>query len=362
MPMSTHMIFHSGVKKICDWGLLDRVIETGCIPMRKFRLDLGEFALTGQAPPANGVDMALGPKRDVLDKLLVDAALEAGAEYRDEVSVSSLIWNNDRVCGIQYKGKNGEIREEAAWIVIGADGRNSSIAKLVGVEESNAHPRAQGTYFAYFDNFPLDDMEFISRPGRMFYSWATNDEQTMAGMCCKYKDFKEQNTDPEKYFYKELEEFSPEMYDRVRAASRATEWRSGSTRGFSRKPHGPGWALVGDASVTVDPISASGISLAFKDADDLAVAVHKVLSGQGNENEIMQAYEEKRDSVSLPMLGFSYEMGKLEDPPQEMIDLFVAMASNQEATDSYFGVFAQTVPVGAFFDPENIKKIISAAA
>jgi 2-polyprenyl-6-methoxyphenol hydroxylase-like FAD-dependent oxidoreductase len=361
MPMSTHMIWHGGVKKLADWGLIERLEATGCKPMRTLDLDLGEFHLVGHAPSAGDVDMAYGPKREVLDKLLVEAAMEAGAEYRPNVTVTDLIHENDCVVGVRFEDAAGNKGEERAKIVVGADGRNSRVAKLVGAQESNVHANAQGTYFAYFADLPLKDMEFVSRPGRMFYSWATNDGHTMAGMCCKYEDFQKQNKDPETHFYRELEEFAPDMCARVRAATRVGDWRSGSTRGFSRKPHGPGWALVGDAGVTVDPISAAGISLAFKDADLLAHAISAGLDGKQPMAEALQAFEDERDTVSLPMLGFSYEMGKLEEPPQEMIDLFVSMYGNPQAIADYFGVFAQTVPVGAFFDPENMARIISEA-
>lgn len=360
MPMSTHMIWHSGVKKLSDWGLLDKLMETGCTPMRTFDLDMGEFHLVGKARPAGDVDMALAPKREVLDKLLTDEAVAAGVEYRDRVNVTDIIEENGQVVGIRFTDENGQ-DEARAQIVIGADGRHSKIAKLVGAEESNAHSNAQGTYYAYFEDLPLNDMEFISRPGRMFYAWATNDGHTMAGMCCRYEDFQQQNKDPETNFYAELEEFSPEMCARVRKANRVSEWRSGSTRGFSRKPHGAGWALVGDAGLTVDPISATGISQAFKDADLLADAVLMGLDGKRDMEEAMNGYEAARDVVSLPMLAFSHDMGRLEEPPQEMIDLFVSMYGNQEAIEDYFGVFAQTVPVTQFFDPSNMEKIVSAA-
>lgn len=360
MPMSTHMIWHSGVKKLADWGLLDKLMETGCTPMRTFDLDMGEFHLVGKARPAGDVDMALAPKREVLDKLLTDEAMAAGVEYRDCVTVTDIIKEDGRVVGVRYSDADGE-GEARAQIVIGADGRNSKIAKLVGAEESNAHPNAQGTYYAYFEGLPLKDMEFISRPGRMFYSWATNDGHTMAGMCCSYADFQQQNKDPETHFYRELEDFSPEMYARVRKAKRVCEWRSGSTRGFSRKPYGAGWALVGDAGLTVDPISATGISQAFKDADLLAAAVIAGLDGKRDMQEALNGYEVERDLVSLPMLGFSHDMGRLEEPPQEMIDLFVSMYGNQEAIEDYFGVFAQTVPVMEFFDPDNMARIMNEA-
>jgi hypothetical protein len=38
--------------------------------------------------------------------------------------------------------------------------------------------------------------------------------------------------------------------------------------------------------------------------------------------------------------------------------LFGALASNPAETNRFFGLFAQTVPVGEFFAPENLVRII----
>ncbi len=358
MPTSTHMLWHSGVKKLKDWSLLDRILDTGCKPMRNFQLDLGEFVLEGEAPAAGDVDIALAPKRYVLDNMLIEAAIEAGVEYRQECSVNDLVWENDRVVGVKYSWRGNSSGEERARFVVGADGSNSNIAKMVSAQTDNKHDQVQGTYFAYFEDLPLNDMEFISRPGRMFYSWASNDGQTMAGMCCRYEDFRKQNKDPEHYFYSELQEFSPAMYQRVRDAKRVSEWRFGSVRGFSRTPYGQGWALVGDAGLTVDPISAVGISLALRDAENLADAIYEGLSGQKPIEDSLQEFTVKRDSQSLPMLQFSQQMGMLEEPPEEVIEMFIGLNGNSEDTSAYFGVFAQTVPVTTFFDPDNIQRII----
>src|SRR5579864_1327543 len=78
--MSTHYIHQSGVAQLRRWGLLDRLIASNCPPLSRITFDLGPFALTGSPPPADGIADAYCPRRTVLDKLLVDAAVEAGAE------------------------------------------------------------------------------------------------------------------------------------------------------------------------------------------------------------------------------------------------------------------------------------------
>jgi hypothetical protein len=42
--------------------------------------------------------------------------------------------------------------------------------------------------------------------------------------------------------------------------------------------------------------------------------------------------------------------------------LFGALRGNQADTDRYFGVIAGTVPVTEFFSPENMQRIVAAAA
>ena len=47
-----------------------------------------------------------------------------------------------------------------------------------------------------------------------------------------------------------------------------------------REAAGPGWALVGDAGMKKDPVTAQGISTAFRCAEMLAEAADEGLSGR----------------------------------------------------------------------------------
>ena len=111
---STHMVWHGGVAHLARWGLLDRLRDTGCPPMRKFNLDLGELVLTGHAPPAGEIADAYAPRRLVLDQLLLTAAREAGADARTRCSVRDLIVEDDRVAGVRFADEQGALHEERA--------------------------------------------------------------------------------------------------------------------------------------------------------------------------------------------------------------------------------------------------------
>ncbi len=77
-----------GVAALRAWGLLDRVVATGCPPIDTYAFDFGPFTITGHPARRAG---RYAPRRTVLDKLLVDAASEAGAEVREGFTVEELV-------------------------------------------------------------------------------------------------------------------------------------------------------------------------------------------------------------------------------------------------------------------------------
>src|SRR5205807_634074 len=120
--LSTHYIHQPGVAQLERWGLLGRVVESNCPPIRRYSFDLGPFALAGAPPPADGAADAYAPRRPVLDQDLVDAAVAAGAELREHFAVQELLTDGEPVTGIRGHAAGGAMVSEQARIVIGADG------------------------------------------------------------------------------------------------------------------------------------------------------------------------------------------------------------------------------------------------
>jgi 2-polyprenyl-6-methoxyphenol hydroxylase-like FAD-dependent oxidoreductase len=126
--ISTHLVHPPGVAALQRWGLLDRLVATGCPPIGVYSFDFGPFTLAG-APGTDEGPLAYGPRRTVLDKLLVDAASEAGAEVREGFTVDDVVIEAGRVTGIRGHGRGGKTVPERARVVIGADGRHSLVAR-----------------------------------------------------------------------------------------------------------------------------------------------------------------------------------------------------------------------------------------
>src|SRR3712207_5165254 len=88
--LSTHHIHQPGVARLKRWGLLERVCATNAPPTRRMTFDFGPFTLSGDVPPYEGVREAYSVRRYLLDKILVDAAVEAGAELRENFTAEEL--------------------------------------------------------------------------------------------------------------------------------------------------------------------------------------------------------------------------------------------------------------------------------
>src|ERR1044071_7112994 len=99
--ISSHYIHNSGTTRLKRWGLLDRVRESGAPALSRVRYDFGDIVLDGAPPPADGVQEAFAPRRTVLDQILLDGAVAAGASFRESFAVDELIWEDGRVAGIR---------------------------------------------------------------------------------------------------------------------------------------------------------------------------------------------------------------------------------------------------------------------
>ncbi|MGH9033580.1 MAG: NAD(P)/FAD-dependent oxidoreductase, partial [Acidimicrobiia bacterium] len=264
--ISTHLVHPPGVVALQRWGLLDRLTATGCPPIDTYAFDFGPFTISG-APGTDEAPVAYSPRRTVLDKLLVDAASEAGAEVREGFTVEDVVIEDGRVTGIRGHGKGGATVSEGARVVIGADGRHSLVARAVEPEQYNEKPPLLCGYYTYWSGLPMNGrFETYIRPDRGFAAWPTHDGLTLVIGGWPFAESNANKKDIEGN-YLDMLELAPAFADRVRAATREARFAGTAVSNFFRKPYGPGWALVGDAGYNKDFITAQGIHDAFRDAE-----------------------------------------------------------------------------------------------
>jgi 2-polyprenyl-6-methoxyphenol hydroxylase-like FAD-dependent oxidoreductase len=361
--ISTHIIWPHGAELMDRWGLLDRLAATGCPPVaRNLIFDVGPFALHGGVTDTNGGRGGLCPRRTVLDKLLVDAAAEAGAEVREAFTVERLLWDGDRVVGIEGHDRHGSRVEERARVTVGADGVHSLVAREVEPAEYDARPPLTTNYYSYFSGFDAADIEEYVREDQAVGCFPTHDALTLIAVLWPTRMFHEVRSDIEGHVRRVLES-TPTVADRLQRARREVRWVGiAGVRNYFRQSYGPGWALVGDAGYQKDPITAQGISDAFIDADALATSLDAAWSKGEALEELLAAQQSRRDQRAKPMYDFTCQLATLEPPPPHMQQLFLALRDNRVATNQFYSAITGSRPLPAFMEPENLDRIMAGAA
>ncbi|MGW7298240.1 NAD(P)/FAD-dependent oxidoreductase [Streptomyces sp. NPDC054829] len=352
--VSTHMIHPPGVAALTRWGLLDRVRATGCPPITTYSFDFGPFTLTGSPRPYDGTGAGYAPRRRVLDAILVEAAAEAGAEVRDRFNVDEVLTEDGTVVGVRGHGKDGARSVERARVVIGADGRGSHVARAVGARTYREKPRLAYAYYSYWADLPLTGFETCARPDRGWGTIPTNDGLTVVIVGWPYAEARAYRADVEANFLATLD-LVPEFAERVRSARRAEPFLGGAVPNFFRVPHGPGWVLVGDAGYTKDPITAQGISDAFRDAEACADALDDVFTGRRSFADALSAFQEARDAHVSEMYEFTTQLATLAPPPDDTARLLADALGNRERMDHFASVVAGTAPPHSFFAPAGVE-------
>jgi 2-polyprenyl-6-methoxyphenol hydroxylase-like FAD-dependent oxidoreductase len=359
--ISTHLIHPPGVSALKRWGLLERLKATGCPAIHRYAFDMGPFVIEG-APGGGDDAISYAPRRTVLDKLLVDAATEAGVEVREGFSVEEILFEDGRVAGVRGRDAGGSAVTERARVVVGADGLHSIVAKAVSPERYNESAPFQAGYYTYWSGLPMNGrFEAYDRaPGRAWAAWATNDDLTLVVLSWPMAEFETNRRDIERHYMAAFDR-APAFAERIRGAKREDRFYGTSVPNYFRKPFGNGWALVGDAGYLRDFITAQGISDAFRDAESCATALDQWLAGSREFEASMGEYQSARDRQVMPIFDFTCQFAMLAPPTPEMQQLFGAVKGNQEAMDGFAQVISGVRSPVDYFSQENIGRIFAAA-
>jgi 2-polyprenyl-6-methoxyphenol hydroxylase-like FAD-dependent oxidoreductase len=247
---------------------------------------------------------------------------------------------------------------ERALVVIGADGHNSRVARAVEAERYREKPVLENAFYTFWRDLPVEAFTTVIRGDRGFAAIPTNDDLTLVLVGCPFAQASEFRRDVEANYFEAIKR-DPDWAERLAGATRQERYTGGGVPNFFRKPYGPGWALVGDAGYTKDPITAQGIANAFVDAERLATALDTVWSGDASLDGAMGRYHAERDSAAVPMYEFTTQLATLEPPPPDMQELLGAISGHQSAMDAFISVNAGTMSPAEFFDPDHLGRMLA---
>ena len=299
--LSTHALMRVGVAQLTRWGLLPAVRDAGTPPVTRTVFDYGTHETTVTIKPVAGVSALYAPRRHVLDRVLVGAAAEAGADVRFGVAVHDVLRGRDgRVRGVVGHDRRGGAVEVDADLVVGADGVWSTVADAVGARVLEQGLHAGAVWCTYVTGLPHDGYRWFYRPGAAAGFIPTNGGATsvFAGMPAH----RFQVPGRAGRWAALLSSFAaaaPGAVDQLRAATPVEPVRGWpGLKGRRRQAHGPGWALVGDAGYFKDPLGTHGITQAMRDAELLAGAVAPSLGSAAGLDTALAGYQARRDALS----------------------------------------------------------------
>lgn len=318
--LSTHALMRTAVVQLHRWGLLDRVKASGATPVTRVVFHYPDETVPVDLAPSGGIDALYAPRRTVLDRILVDAAREAGAEVRFGIVVDDLRRGlSQRVTGISARDEQGEPLDLEADIVVGADGIRSVVAQSAGARLLRRANHGGAVVYGYFAGVETEGYEWAYAPGVSAGLIPTNDGQVCVFVGGADDDFRRRVfPDVERGFARVLEQASPGIAERVARGQKVSRHRGfAGVHGYIRESVGAGWALAGDAGHFRDPITTHGISDAFRDAELLA----RAFAGEMSLGE----YQEMRDSVIAPVFdvtdriaGYDWTMDEIRGHLREL--------------------------------------------
>jgi 2-polyprenyl-6-methoxyphenol hydroxylase-like FAD-dependent oxidoreductase len=311
------------VLQLHRWGLLDAVRSSGLPAIRKTTFHYGDEVIEVAIKERDGVDALFAPRRTVLDPVLVDAALAAGAEVVHGQSVVDLLRDDDgRVRGAKIAGADRNESDVEADLVIGADGVRSRVARILGADFDHTASHATASIYGYWEGLGLEGFHWFYALGAAVGSIPTNDGETCVFASLPQKRFETGRGDGLDALYHEgLRDVSPDLAERVAGSDGPGKLRAfAGTPGFLRRAAGPGWALVGDAGYFRDPITAHGITDALRDAEYLSRAV-----AEGGDDALAE-YQTTRDALVRGLMDVTDQISSFDWDMEEVKECHLRLA------------------------------------
>jgi 2-polyprenyl-6-methoxyphenol hydroxylase-like FAD-dependent oxidoreductase len=274
--LSTHVFEAEALAFLNRLGVLTAVRATGAPIVNHLDVRQEGFRVRVPSPQQPGdVGGLMSVRRLLLDPILVEAAAEAGAEVWMGAKVTALVRDGGRVTGVRV-AHNGSEQSLEARLVVGADGRNSTVARLAGSRKYNLAPNERAFYWSFFE-----DVDPGAEPTLIFHRWSGTFVVATPADSGLYQVLTMPELGELPRFRQNLEESYLEY---VRRCDPVAQALSGARRvgklfgmlrweGFFREATGPGWVLAGDAGHFKDPAPGQGIQDAFRQVESLAPAI-----------------------------------------------------------------------------------------
>jgi flavin-dependent dehydrogenase len=249
-------------------------------------------------------------RRETLDGLLQEAAVEAGADLRPQSRVVDVIRAADgRVRGVEVQRKGGAYDRLHADLIVGADGRHSTIAKLIGAREYLGYDGPRACYWAYWRRpatWGPHELANLYWRDDAYVVFPTDGDLLLIASAPpleRARGWRADHTAAYLASVRSCGSIAPHIGDE-RPVSEVRGMLK--TRYFFRASAGPGWALIGDAGHHKDFFAGLGISDALRDAHELSLAILDA------DQPDLHCWWRRRDVQRIEMFHWAADLGRPE--------------------------------------------------
>lgn len=361
--LSTHLLWTDALREFDRLGALAGVLATGAPPIGRFRLAYGELVNEAAIPPIAGYPPLLSVRRIVLDALLLDAARrEPNVAVMEGADVADLLREGAAVVGVRgaLRGTGRQFAARAT-ATIGADGRRSTVARLVGAAEYDRVPPLLATYYRYFlgvaavSGATLE--AYRDAEGGFCYLFPCDAGHWTLALSFPQEEFEAVRRDHERHLAAQIARKAG-LPERLAGAQPASPWRgAGDLANFSRVPYGPGWALVGDAGHHKDPITGRGIADALRHAALLAASLDRALRGGTDWVTALRDYQAARDAQVRPLYDFTVDRPPAGVAPADWSAYLARALVDPAFLGRYIGFMATTTAPDEFYSAEAVRAV-----
>jgi len=239
-------------------------------------------------------DHAYQVTRGDFDKVLLDHAVECGAEVHEETSVDQVEFSNDEVeLGIKCNGSFHSIR---ARYVIDASGRTSVLGRKFKIKKTYNHLQKLSIFAHYDGVWRAEGIDgtltvLIRAIDRWFWLIPLSAERTSVGVVLDSEAFRNSKLRAEDFLEQALSE-QPIIAKRMTDARRVSQVYVEADFSYrSARLHGDRWLLAGDAAGFIDPIFSSGVFLAVFSGELCADVLNEVLDHPRKARRLFAGYE-----------------------------------------------------------------------
>jgi len=364
--LSTHLFWPSTWAELDRIGALQRVRALGAPEHTHAGVAGGGTTVVGPYHAVDGIHYGASVRRPGLDLALVQTAREAGAEVRERTRVTELLRDPDgRVRGVSWKDRDGARGEIEARLVIGADGRNSSVAKMVGATNHHEFENRRLMAFAYYRD-PREDERHVAMQWREGEELATifpcDGGLSLILLMSPADRADEFRADAVAAFEGTVAGFG-DLSARLEGCERESKVRTSYKHpSYFRHSQGPGWALAGDAGHFKDPVTAQGIRDALRFGRLLGEAVAPALDGgPAAVDGAVRAWEHDRDRQCLDMYQWANGLGLAEPVSPIEAAAYGWFADRPDGAAELLDVFSRTRSPQSVFSARNLAVWVAGA-